>query len=310
MCTKKLKKHFNEKIKILFMLLPFLLLVSGVLFLGIVEMIEQSLEYIPYLSMDEISLKYYKEVLTDKNFYSALKLTFYLGTVPTIFSVFFGTLFAIQVYFKEKKSKINLILQAPIIIPYSVYAFFVIILFMQTGLIARIFHCFNIIENPNDFPLLIYDDNGIGILIVYFLKQVPFVYFIVSSALLKVDPKIIQASYNLGANRFQTVIQVILPMIKSSIFTSLLLCFAFNFGSFEVPYILANPKNDTLPLLAYKKYISTNIEARSYSMVINTLLLVICCVLLGCYLLYSNKTKKKERELKHNKSHLLFFNKH
>ncbi len=292
-CIKKL----TEKLKVLLLLTPFLVLVTGILFLGIVDMVNQSFGYIPQLNIKEFTLSYYKEVLLDKNFYFALKYTLYLGIVPTIFSVFFGTIFAIQVFYRNgKNNKINMSLQVPIIIPYTVYAFFVIMFFMQTGIVSRILNFFHIINTPSEFPLLIYDDYGIGILIVYFLKQVPFVYFLVSSALAKVDVKILQASYNLGGTKMQTIFRVIIPMIKSSIITSTLLCFAFNFGSFEVPYILANPKNDTLPILAYKKYISTNLANRPYSMVINTLIFIICCIILSRYLVYTSKANFKSKE--------------
>lgn len=292
-------EQLKEKLKILIMLIPFIAIITFTIFLGTIEMVKQSLGYIPFLNMNEYSLDYYKEVLTDKNFYSALFFTIYVSVVPTLISLFLGTMFAIQIYLKDKKhSKVNLFIQNPIIIPYSVYTFFIIILLMQTGLISRIFYSLNIITNPNDFPLFIYDKLGIGMLVVYVLKQTPFVFLIVSSALLRVDKKYVQASYNLGATKFQTIKTVILPMIKSSLLTAFLLCFAFNFGSFEVPYLLLNPSQETLPILAYKKYINTDISQRPYAMVLNTLILIMCLILLVRYLKYSSKINYENKDRK------------
>ncbi len=280
----------TEKLKIFIMLCPFLFVIYFTFILGTIEMLKQSLGYIPFLNMTEYSFLYYKEVLSDINFYKALIYTIYLSVVPTIMSVFFGTTMAIYVFLNDKKHKKSIgFSKIPIITPYFVYTFIVIILLMQTGLISRIFYLFNIIDSPKDFPLLIYDSYGIGILITYILKQTPFVFLIIITALSKFDRKYIDVSINLGASALYTVKKVILPSIKHSIFTSSLLCFAFNFGSFEVPYLLLSPNRETLPILAYKQYISSDILKRPYSMVINSLILAISIILLIKYLLYISK---------------------
>ncbi len=64
-----------------------------------------------------------------------------------------------------------------------------------------------------------------------------------------------------------------------------------HFGSFEVPFLLLNPSKETLPILAYEKYMNT-MAYRPYSMVINTLILIICLIILTRYLIYSNKDSR------------------
>ncbi len=289
-------EKIKDNLKILGMLLPFIVLITFTFFLGTIEMIKESLGYIPFIGLDDYTLKYYSEVLSDINFYKALGYTLYISILPMLISLFFGTFFAIQIYLKNKSYDVQKgIIQIPIVISYTVYIFFVIILFMQTGFVSRVLNFLNMVNNPQDFPLMIYDKYGIGIFLVYILKQIPFVFLIISTSLLKVDKKLIDVALNLGATKIRGIFTIILPLIKSSIFTAGLLCFAFNFGSYEVSYLLLNPKFDTLPMLAYKEYMNTDITNRPYAMVINTLILLVSCILLFRYLIYSSKIESKNR---------------
>ncbi|MFV0519083.1 MAG: ABC transporter permease [Lachnospirales bacterium] len=289
-------KEIINKYKVFLMLLPFICITFITLILGTAEMIKESLGYIPFFNMKEITFKYYIEVLSDKEFYKSLFYTIYLSFLPTIIALSLGTFFAIYCYYlKAQVNKLNFIIQIPIVIPYIVYSFFVIIIFMQSGFLSRILYSLNIVTEAKEFPLLIYDEYGIGIFLVYILKQVPFVYLIINTGLLKVDKKLLYVSFNLGATKIKTTFNIVLPIIKKNIITAGLLCFAFNFSSFEVPFLLLNPKIETLPILAYKKYISSNMDYRVYSMVINTLILIVASLLLIRYLKYmSNSTSESK----------------
>ncbi|MFV0425026.1 MAG: ABC transporter permease [Bacilli bacterium] len=241
---------------------------------------------------NEFSFSFYEEILTDSQFYKSLIYTIYLGVIPTIVSVTFGVglaILAFLIYKREKK--MFALAKFPIVISYSIYTFSVILLIMQTGLISRVLYFFNIIDESSSFPLLVYDKYGVGIMIVYLLKQVPFVFFVVYGTLVKVGRKYIDTSYNLGANTLETIFKVILPTIKSSIISVFLLCFAFNFGTFEVPYILGNPKYETIAVMSYRYYTSPTLEQRPLSMVINVLIIAVCFIALFFYI---NRSKKYE----------------
>lgn len=245
---------------------------------------------------NEFSFSFYKQILSDKSFYESLLYTIYLGIVPTILATFIGVGLAITTYMVYKKDKrIFSLAKFPNVIPYSIYTFAVILFVMQTGLFCRILCAIGIIDSPSDFPLMIYDKFGIGIMIVYLLKQVPFIFFVVFGALNKVGRKYIDTAYSLGASSFTTALRVVLPSIKSSVVSVFLLCFSFNFGSFEVPYLIGSPKYETLPIMSYKYYVSQDLTQRPLSMVINVIILIICCVMLAWYVSYSNKEAKYEK---------------
>ncbi len=288
---RSIKQVRSNKI-LIFLLTPFLIFFVAIFLLGLIHMVRVSFGVFPF-SNTGFTLDYYIDILTQKEFYKSLLYTTYLGIVPTFISVGAGTLIAVLAFLYFDKSKqIFDLAKFPNVIPYTIYTFAVVLLVMQSGLLSRILYSLGFISSASEFPLFIYDNYGIGIMLVYSLKQIPFVFFLVYSALNKVGRKYIDVSFSLGAGTVFTIFKVILPTVKSAITSAFFLCFAFNFGSFEVPYIVGSPKYETLAIMSYRKYTSLNLEERPLSMVINILILIVCCVLLSRYISKSNKEVK------------------
>ncbi len=260
-------------------------------------MIEQSLGYNNQEGVSSITFKYYEEIIFTKVFLESIVYTIYISVVPTLISLILGIYMGIAVHFNiKKKNKLNKIIQIPIIIPYTVYIFCIILILMQTGIVSRSVMNLNIIDTANDFPLLIYDKFGVGIILVYVLKQVPFVYFIIISSLSNMDRKYIDVALNLGSSKIQILREIVLPYLRNSIMTAFFIVFAFNFGSFEAPFLLGNPKYNTLPVLSYKYFISSDIDKRSYSMVINTIMIIAVVILLHIYIKYNERKNRRNYE--------------
>ena len=70
------------------------------------------------------------------------------------------------------------------------------------------------------------------------------------------DPRLTQAARTLGANRWQTLTRITLPLLAPSIAAAALLVFIFNFTSFGVILILGGPRFATLETEIYYQTIS------------------------------------------------------
>jgi len=175
------------------------------------------------------------------------------------------------------------VLQLPVILPHLIVVIMVIHIFSQTGVLARLAWWVGFIDNPNQFPLLVYDRLAIGIMLVYLYKQVPFVALLAYDTLRGISGKYAEVAANLGASPWQTSTQVYLPLLKPTIIGTSLITFAFAFGAFEVPFLLGTPVWRTLPVESYLLY--TNIEplARTHAMVINVLISAISLTIAGLY---------------------------
>lgn len=291
-------KKLNNKVKPYLLMIPYMF--TMFLAMGSISVVKMSLGLEGTIN-NELTFMYYNDIFFGTEFFNHLKYTIYLSVIPTAISMLVGITIALVAYHSKNK-QYDKYIQIPLIIPYAVYIFFIIITFMQTGIVSRIATSLGIITSPNDFPLLIYDNKGIGIILVYILKQVPFVYLIIVSALNGIDLKLIEAGENLGCSKLGLTFRILLPMIKENITTALLITFAFNFGAFETPYLLGNPKFVTLPVLGYKYFMSADIGNRPYAMVINILSVAISIIILSLYLSFvNNKIKSKSKGIPNDK---------
>lgn len=286
-----------SKYKPYFLLLPFVLIMTLIFLVGLINGIIQSLGYIPLIGLNKLTFDFYIEVIRDKEFIASLAYTFYIALISSTLSVIVGVAVAFLLNKVKKDNTIAYMLyKTPIIIPHLVAVLLVLYLFSQSGIFSRICYNLGMIRNPNEFPLMVYDQSGIGIIIVYLYKQIPFVTMTVYTVLKNLNKNLIDVSLNLGASSMQTLTSVTLPLLAPSILSSFLITFAFDFGAFEVPFLLGSPAKVTLPVKAYIYYINPDFAFRPYAMVTNVIITLISLILVGAYMRIFKYFSKHGRE--------------
>jgi putative spermidine/putrescine transport system permease protein len=133
------------------------------------------------------------------------------------------------------------------------------------------------------------DKNGIGVILVYIYKGIPFIAFMTFSILKNFSDNLESVAMNLGASKSQAFFNILLPLSMPTIISSFIIIFAFSFGSFEVPYLIGPTTPRALPVEAYIRYSSSDLTQRPYAMAINVILTTFSFVLLIIY----NKLLKK-----------------
>jgi putative spermidine/putrescine transport system permease protein len=284
----------KQKLAPYVLVLPFVLIMAFIFAGGLYRAVVQSLGYMPAFGMHGYTLQYYRQVLGDTRFINSLVYTFYIAFVSSTLSVIMGVVVAFVVHKTRRGNKFSFTLyKIPIIVPHLVVIILVMHIFFQTGIISRLAFALGIIDDPINFPLLIYDRGGIGIMLVYLYKQIPFVVLTVFTVLRNLDRKYVQIAENLGASPFQTLTRVTLPLLVPAMLSAFLITFAFGFGAFEVPFILGSPAQRTLPLLAYYDYTSIILADRPIAMATNVIISVISLLLIWLYMrLVSFLTKR------------------
>ena len=84
-----------------------------------------------------------------------------------------------------------------------------------------------------------YTNQAVIIVLVY--EYLPYMILSLYSCLEKIDVNVIAASHTLGANRFQTFINVVLPQSFSGLMTGILIVLIPVAGSFVEPNIAGGP---------------------------------------------------------------------
>jgi len=268
----------------------------GVLFIGALGIsILQSIGYAPAYGVSEFpTLRFYGQVITDEGFLLSLGLTFYYAIVPTVIGAGISLLLAL-VLLKNFKGKgaFLFLYKIPMVVPYLVGVSLVILLFSNGGLIARLFYHLGLIGSPSDFVRLLGTSSGYGIFLVYLWKQVPFMTVMLYAHLLVLDHRQQESAYLLGANRFQSFMHVTLPGLAPALFSATLIVFAFNFGGFEVPFILGAGYPNTLTVEAWRLFDDPDYTNRPAAMALTTLILLLssfCLMLLiGFYRYWQRK---------------------
>lgn len=240
-------------------LLVVLVLFGGGLFLGGL----QSLGHLPAAGMTVYSLKHYASIISDPDFLKNLGLTFYISSVSTGIAAVISVLAAMAMSgYRSPRRLVDFVFQIPLTVPHLVIATAIIFLLAPSGLISRLLQAVGFIDNPSQFPLMINDPWGIGIILTYVWKEVPFITLMVLAVLNNQGTELLQAARTLRANRWQRFRFVVLPIIFPSLGAACLIVFAYTFGAFEVPYLLGQTYPMTMPVWAYRNFSDIDLMAR------------------------------------------------
>lgn len=84
----------------------------------------------------------------------------------------------------------------------------------------------------------------------------PFMILSIYNILARLDPAIVQASYDLGANRFQTFRRVVFPLSLPGVVSGITLVFLPAVSTFEIPMLLGGANYALVGTLIEKQFIS------------------------------------------------------
>ncbi|MDY0235395.1 MAG: ABC transporter permease subunit [Gudongella sp.] len=274
----------KDKLKPYILLSPVLLIIALVFLSGIIMAIVQSFGYFRVAGLNEFTLRYYREVLGSDSFLSSLSFSLYTSLVSSIVAVIFGVLLANTIAkYKNGNNVIKYLYGIPIIVPHIVSVLLVYNILSNTGVLPRILYGIGIINSASEFPSLLYDENGIGIIITYLWKEIPFVAFTTYTVLARISDEFLEVASDLGATNKQAFFHVTLPLLMPSILSSFIIIFAFSFGAYEVPLLLGPTKPKALAVQAFIEYSNPVLENRPYAMVINVIITFISFILASIY---------------------------
>lgn len=252
------------------------LLFGGGLLLGLL----QGLGYFPGLDEQSFTLEHFRNVLDDPDFLSSLGLTFYISITSTVIAIVISIFIALVLLtLAERMRWVHFIFQIPLVIPHLVVAITVVFLLSPTGMLSRVGQFLGLIKSSSDFPLLINDRFGIGIIAAYVWKEIPFITLMIFSVLRNAGVELLDVGKTLNASRWQRLRYIILPIIFPSLAASSLIVFAYTFGAFEVPYLLGQTYPMLLPVWAYKHYADVDLMARPEG--IATGIIIACIIALS-----------------------------
>ena len=222
-------------------------------------------------------------ILSDQRTIRALTVSFGTAFAAALINVVFGTLLAwvLTRYRFPGRRLIDAMVDLPFALPTAVAGIAFASLYAPNGWIGSLFMPFRIAFTPY------------GIVIALIFIGLPFVVRTVQPIMEEIDREVEEAAATLGANRFQTIFQVLLPGLAPAILTGFALAFARGVGEYgSVIFIAGNLpfRTEITPLLIVIKLEEYNYAAAT---AIAAIMLVISFVMLLVINLLQSWSRKR-----------------
>lgn len=163
--------------------------------------------------------------------WQAFRYSIIIAISSAFLSTSIGTLGAIAIHwynFKHKKY-LQIISYLPLVLPDIIMGVSLLILFTSTKF-------------------------SLGLTTIFLAHttfNIPFVLLIILSRLHEFDYSIVEASYDLGADEFQTLKKVIIPSLMPGIISGFLMAITLSLDDFVITFFVSGPGSSTLPIHIY-----------------------------------------------------------
>lgn len=150
-----------------------------------------------------------------------------LAAVTTALLLMISFPLALLLSFTEFKLKplLESLLTLPAVLPPTVLGFYLVIIFSPGGIAGKLFKRIFDTGLLFSFP---------GIVLASCIYSFPLMVLPLKNGLDNIDRAIIEASFTLGKSRSETLLNVIIPNMKISIYSALVTVFAHTIGGFGV----------------------------------------------------------------------------
>jgi molybdate transport system permease protein len=156
-----------------------------------------------------------------------LWLTFKLAFFTTLILFFIAIPLANWLSAKKNifKTIAEVIVSMPLVLPPTVIGFYMLLAFSPGNAFGKFLEKYFNAQLVFSFA---------GLLIASIIYSLPFMVHPIQSGLSSLSPSLKEAAYSLGKTKWQTLIKILLPNIKSSLLTGIVLTFAHTVGEFGV----------------------------------------------------------------------------
>ncbi len=206
----------------------------------VVPLVQVILRGVGLLAIGEPSkftLEFYRLVIENNIYRDSIFFSLYFALATTALSLVLALIVGalLQIQFPGR-SIVSVLYKIPLVVPSLVAAFLVLTIIDQGGIIARALSRYGI-----DWPELVHDRWGLGIIMVLVWHNVPIMIVILSAVMSAIPQDISAAARNLGATPWQVFSNITVPLSLPGISAASLLVFIGVFGAFSIPSLLGAP---------------------------------------------------------------------
>ena len=274
--SQKVSKYSYKAFTIGFIVIILIITYLPILVMALTSFTSDPLGY----RFNSYTLDWYLKLFDNGDLRDSIVFTLEITFLSTLISTIFGTMSAIGINSLSKKAKKKIIIlnNVPILNADIVTAVFLLIIFQVVSLIIHV----NVISQYS----------FITTLIAHVLFSTPYVVLSVLPKLGK-DNSLFEAAMDLGCSPSAALFKVVLPNIKSGIFSGMLLAFTMSIDDFIITYFVS-ASNDNFSTWLYGNLRTLRNGQWNQACAYNTILMTITFVGIIGYNLLSGKRKKNK----------------
>ncbi|AIJ20801.1 carbohydrate ABC transporter permease [Amycolatopsis methanolica] len=99
-----------------------------------------------------------------------------------------------------------------------------------------------------------------GLILAYLTFNLPFAIWLMSAFFAEVPPSVEESALVAGCTRWQAFWHVVLPLTKSGLVTTFVLCLVFSWNDYAFALVFSGPHSQTLPIAADQLVTQTGID--------------------------------------------------
>ncbi len=243
---------------------------------GLGYAVAQSLGLLPLTGGRGLTFDAYRNLLgggAADDFWSSTGFTLWVAFASTVLAIL-GSL-ALVAWLGDAgtgSSRLSALLHLNLAIPHVVWAAGLLLVMSQSGLIARALAAAGLLTDPASMPVLVRDQTGIGIILHYTLKEMPFLS-IVALALLRAQPRELDLmARTLGAHGVRRLRLYVFPTVAPGLAAAGALVFVFVVGAFEAPSALGASSPRMLSVMGVDLFASNDLADRPTAMALGVVM--------------------------------------
>lgn len=200
------------------------------------------------------TLEHWAQTLSSPEVGSSFLFSFYVAATTLFITLTISLLLALDFQKHAQGRWFSTVFYFPLAIPAVVASFFTFQVLSKAGVLSRVFFHLGVIGGLEQFPDLINDRFGIGIIATHVMMSLPF-FTIVFTNLYESEKieELHQLSQTLGATSIQASWRVGIPILFRRAFPTIILYFIFVFGSYEIPLLLGRQSPQMISVLMIRK---------------------------------------------------------
>lgn len=223
------------------------------------------------------TFKWYLELFNNREILNAVSTTLSIAVISTIISTILGTMAAIAIFYmkKWKRKAILNINYIPVLNPDIVTAISLMVLYKT------------IIDISNRYFGLKFEFGYMTMLLSHITFVLPYIVLSILPKLKSMNKHLLEAALDLGATPFQALIKVVIPEIKSGIFTGVLIALTLSLDDFVISFFTTGHGKANLSTAIYA------MAKKGVNPVINALSTIVFTILLVLLVIINYRTKEE-----------------